>query len=128
MGKTSRRQRQEKDGVELGLVKRTVRDRESVGSNPITPTNLRRINIAGKQKKLQLSVRISEHDYGYRVKQAQKWLAQKDTVLAVVQFKGREISHKELGEKLLEKLMTDLGKKGKPVLKNGRDLQVLITN
>jgi translation initiation factor IF-3 len=83
--------------------------------------------IGGKQKRLQLSVRISDHDYGYRMEQAKKWLAQRNTVLAMVQFKGREVTHQELGEQLLERLLTDLGKKGKPVLKNGRDLTVLIT-
>jgi len=61
------------------------------------------------------------------MEQAKKWLAQRNTVLAMVQFKGREVTHPELGEQLLQRLLTDLGKSGKPVLKNGRDLQVLIT-
>lgn len=61
------------------------------------------------------------------MEQAKKWLAQRNTVLAMVQFKGREVTHQELGEQLLQRLLTDLGKKGKSVLKNGRDLTVLIT-
>jgi translation initiation factor IF-3 len=83
--------------------------------------------IGGKQKRVQFSVRISDHDYSYRMEQAKKWLAQRNTVLAMVQFKGREVTHPELGEQLLQRLLTDLGKQAKPVLKNGRDLTVLIT-
>jgi translation initiation factor IF-3 len=58
--------------------------------------------------------------------QAKRFLAQRNTVLAVVQFRGREITHPALGEEILNRLLTDLGKKGKPILK-GRSLQVLIT-
>jgi translation initiation factor IF-3 len=89
----------------------------------------RRTTIAGKQKEMKFSVRISDHDYGYRLKQIEKFLKDKDTVLATVQFKGREITHFDLGEQVLNRLITDLGGKartaGKPALK-GKSLQVLI--
>jgi translation initiation factor IF-3 len=75
---------------------------------------------------VKFSVRVSDHDYGYRVEQVKRFLAKKHSVLAVVQFKGREITHPELGQELLARLLTDLGRNGTPVLK-GRSLQVLIT-
>ena len=74
---------------------------------------------------MKFSVRISDHDYGYRMEQAKKFLADHNTVLATVQFRGREQSHPELGEEILNRLLTDLGKKGTPILR-GRTLQVLI--
>lgn len=77
---------------------------------------------------MKFGVRISDHDYGYRLKQIEKFLAQRDTVLVTVQFKGREITHFDLGEQLLNRLLADLGDKarpGKPALK-GKWLQVLL--
>jgi translation initiation factor IF-3 len=89
----------------------------------------RRHHIAGKQKEVKFSVRIGDHDYGYRVEQIKKFLTSRNTVLAVVQFKGREITHFDLGEDLMNRLLTDVGKEGrpagKPVLK-GKTLSVLI--
>lgn len=75
---------------------------------------------------MKFSVRISDHDYGYRLKQIEKFLKDKDTVLVTVQFKGREITHFDLGEQLLNRIIADLGTKaraGKPNLK-GKWLQV----
>ena len=78
---------------------------------------------------MKFSVRIGDHDYGYRVEQIKKFLTSRNTVLAVVQFKGREITHFDLGEDLMNRLLTDVGKEGrpagKPVLK-GKTLSVLI--
>jgi translation initiation factor IF-3 len=78
---------------------------------------------------MKFSVRIGDHDYGYRLKQIEKFLKDRDTVLITVQFKGREITHFDLGEQLINRLLTDLGGKikptSKPVLK-GKWLQVLL--
>jgi translation initiation factor IF-3 len=79
---------------------------------------------------MKFSVRISDHDYGYRLKQIEKFLKDRDTVLITVQFKGREITHFDLGEQLINRLLTDLGEQlikpaGKPALK-GKWLQVLL--
>lgn len=77
---------------------------------------------------MKFSVRISDHDYGYRLKRIVEYLADKDTVLVTVQFKGREITHFDLGEQLLNRLIADLDGKvrnGKPSLK-GKSLQVLL--
>ena len=78
---------------------------------------------------MKFSVRIGDHDYGYRVKQIQRFLKERNTVLAVVQFKGREITHYDLGEALMTRLLADVSAEGrttsKPVLK-GKFLSVLI--
>jgi translation initiation factor IF-3 len=75
---------------------------------------------------VQFSVRIGEHDYGYRLGAIKRFLAQRDTVLAVVKFRGREVTHPELGEALLGRLLADLGRKAvKPTL-IGKAMRVLI--
>jgi translation initiation factor IF-3 len=78
---------------------------------------------------VKFSVRIGEHDYGYRVKQIQRFLKERNTVLVTVQFKGREITHYDLGEALMTRLLNDVRNEGrttvKPVLK-GKSLQVLV--
>ena len=78
---------------------------------------------------MQFNVNISDHDYSYRVRQIERFLTQRNTVLAEVQFKGRQITHFELGEQIITRLLTDLAAVGRPAGKpnlKGRDLQVLI--
>jgi translation initiation factor IF-3 len=78
---------------------------------------------------VKFSVRIGDHDYGYRVKQIKNFLTKRDTVLVTVQFKGREITHYGLGEALMARLLDEVSAVGrttvKPVLK-GKSLQVLV--
>lgn len=70
-----------------------------------------------EQKKKQVTVQVKEikfrpgtddHDYNYRVKHAREFLADGDKVRASIQFRGREMSHRELGSRLLERMKNDL--------------------
>ncbi len=72
---------------------------------------------AHEQKKKQVTVTVKEikfrpatddHDYDYRKENARKWLADGDKVRATISFRGREMSHRELGSKILAKLRDDL--------------------
>ena len=56
-----------------------------------------------KVKEVQLSCRIEKHDFDTRVNHAKKFLAEGNKVKAVVRFKGREMSHMELGREVIEK-------------------------
>ena len=42
-----------------------------------------------------------DHDYDYRMERAREWLADGDKVSAAIAFRGREMSHRELGAKIL---------------------------
>ncbi|MBC7798303.1 MAG: translation initiation factor IF-3, partial [Pyrinomonadaceae bacterium] len=73
---------------------------------------------ANEQKKKQVIVTVKElkfrpatddHDYDYRLKHAREWIAEGDKVRAAIAFRGREMAHRELGAKILERLMKDLG-------------------
>lgn len=72
---------------------------------------------AHEAKKKQVTVQVKEikfrpgtddHDYGYRMKHAREWLEDGDKVRAAIAFRGREMSHRELGAKILAKLTEDL--------------------
>lgn len=70
-----------------------------------------------EQKKKQVTVTVKEikfrpgtddHDYQYRVKRAMEWIGDGDKVRAAIAFRGREMSHRELGSKILARLRDDL--------------------
>jgi translation initiation factor IF-3 len=70
-----------------------------------------------EQKKKQTTVTVKEikfrpgtddHDYQYRVKRAMEWIEDGDKVRAAIAFRGREMSHRELGSKILARLRDDL--------------------
>jgi len=68
-------------------------------------------------KKKQVNVQVKEikfrpatddHDYHYRMEHAREWLGDGDKVRAAIAFRGREMTHRELGAKILKKLTEDL--------------------
>lgn len=72
---------------------------------------------AHEAKKKQVTVQVKEikfrpatddHDYGYRMERARGWIGEGDKVRATIAFRGREMSHRELGAKILAKLRDDL--------------------
>ena len=63
-------------------------------------------------KEVKVRPKIEEHDFQVKLKNARRILAARDKVKATVMFRGREISHPELGQKLLERMaeeVADLG-------------------
>lgn len=72
---------------------------------------------AHEAKKKQVTVQVKEikfrpgtddHDYDYRMKHAREWLEDGDKVRAAIAFRGREMTHRELGAKILKRLTEDL--------------------
>ena len=72
---------------------------------------------ANEAKKKQVTISVKEvkfrpgtddHDYDYRMKHAREWLEGGDKVKATIWFRGREMTHRELGARILEKLEKDL--------------------
>jgi translation initiation factor IF-3 len=72
---------------------------------------------ANEAKKKQVTITVKEvkfrpgtddHDYDYRMKHAREWLEDGDKVKATIWFRGREMTHRELGARILEKLEKDL--------------------
>jgi len=59
-------------------------------------------------KEIKFRPGTDEHDYSYRMKHAREWLQEGDKVKATIWFRGREMTHRELGARILEKLAHDL--------------------
>ena len=59
-------------------------------------------------KEVKFRPGTDEHDYSYRMKRAREWLQIGDKVKATIWFRGREMTHRELGARILAKLEHDL--------------------
>jgi len=59
-------------------------------------------------KEIKFRPATDDHDYGYRAKRAHEWLEEGDKVRATIAFRGREMSHRELGRAILERLAEEL--------------------
>ncbi|MEN8155318.1 MAG: translation initiation factor IF-3 [Bacteroidota bacterium] len=64
-------------------------------------------------KEIRFGPNTDEHDYGFKLKHAQKFLEDGAKLKAFVFFKGRSILYKEKGEILLLRLAQDLEEVGK---------------
>ncbi len=83
-----------------------------------------------KVKEIQLSCRIEQHDFDTRVNQAKKFLLGGDKVKAVVRFKGREMSHMDLGRQVIEKFRdacSGAGVAEKAPILEGRFMSILLS-
>ena len=70
---------------------------------------------AAKQKQKQVQVKeiklrpvTDDHDYQIKMKNAKRFLEDDDKVKFIVQFRGREMAHQELGLRYLERAEKDL--------------------
>jgi translation initiation factor IF-3 len=63
-------------------------------------------------KEIKFRPGTDEHDYTFKKNNAVRILQEGDKVKATVHFRGREITHKELGISLLQRLETDLADAG----------------
>jgi len=99
-----------------------------ISDGPLVVKQIKKENSIGKQKQkeVKLSVDIGENDYIIKRKQTQKFLEKGINVRISIQYKGREILHKNLGIELLDRFLKDLGRIGVPILK-GRTLAILLT-
>ncbi len=82
-----------------------------------------------KVKEVQLSCRIDTHDFETRVNHAKKFLMGGDKVKAVIRFKGREMSHTEIGLEVINRFIAacaEVGTSEKGAVTEGRFMSVLL--
>src|SRR6201993_2634376 len=81
-------------------------------------------------KELKFRPNTDDHDYEFKKNHAIRFLKEGNRVKAVVQFRGREIAHVDLGKKLLLRFAEDLAQhgtiEGQPRLE-GRNAHVLLS-
>lgn len=58
-------------------------------------------------KEVRLSPSIEDHDYQTKLRQAIRFLEKGDKVKATIRFRGRAITHKDLGRDVLEDFIED---------------------
>ncbi len=81
-------------------------------------------------KEIKVRPKIEEHDYQVKKRHAEEFLSEGDKVKITVRFRGREIVHPEMAQKLLSRLATDvvaLGKIERAPAMDGRQMVMLIT-
>lgn len=61
-----------------------------------------------REKEVKFRVNIGEHDYNIKLMHAEDFLAHGFKVRIQLQFRGRQMAHKELGFELMEKVKEDL--------------------
>lgn len=66
----------------------------------------------GKLKEIRLHPNIDEHDYQVKLKQTITFLKKKDRVKIDLFFKGRQMEHKDLGRKVLDRMVIDTQHEG----------------
>ncbi|MBI4886335.1 MAG: translation initiation factor IF-3 [Acidobacteria bacterium] len=59
-------------------------------------------------KEIKFRPKVDEHDYQFKKKHIERFLADGDKVKATIFFRGREMAHPEIGHRILERLMNDL--------------------
>jgi len=93
---------------------------------------------ANKAKKKQKKIELKEiklrpvteiHDYSFKIKNAQKFLAKGDKVKFTIRFRGRELQHSSLGSDLMKKIKQDIQSIGKVELQpkfDGKQMIMII--
>jgi len=64
-------------------------------------------------KEIKLRPKIEEHDYQVKKRQIEAFLEDGDKVKVTVRFRGREIVHPEMAQKLLSRIATEVVQRGK---------------
>jgi translation initiation factor IF-3 len=60
-------------------------------------------------KEVKFSVTVDEHDYQTKKKKALSFLAGGDKVKGSLRFRGRQMAHRDLGYKIINRLIQDIG-------------------
>jgi translation initiation factor IF-3 len=65
-------------------------------------------------KEVQFRPRIDEHDFDFKKNNIIRFLDHGDKVKASIRFRGREMTHMELGRAVLDRLLADIKEHGAP--------------
>jgi translation initiation factor IF-3 len=60
-------------------------------------------------KEIKFRPKVDEHDYNFKKKHIERFLNEGDKVKATIFFRGRENAHPEIGFRILERLVDELG-------------------
>ncbi|MCH2205122.1 MAG: translation initiation factor IF-3 [Lentisphaerales bacterium] len=63
---------------------------------------------SNKAKEIKFHVNVEKHDYDYKCNHAKEFLEKGYKVKLTIQYRGREMAHKELGFDLMNKIKAEL--------------------
>ena len=63
-------------------------------------------------KEVQFRPRIDEHDFDFKKNNIVRFLQHGDKVKAIIRFRGREMTHMELGKAVLDRLLVEVKEHG----------------
>lgn len=81
-------------------------------------------------KELKLSPRTADHDLQVRVRRAIEFLEHGDRVKVTMFFKAREVTHPEIGKRLMDKMVEELAEHAtvvKPVSLEGKLMTLILS-
>jgi len=80
-------------------------------------------------KEIKLRPNIDKHDFDVKAKRGQKFLQKGDKIKVTVMFRGREITHPEIAQRLCKDLadqLADYGVVEKPAKQEGRNMIMIL--
>ncbi len=78
-------------------------------------------------KEIKIKPHIEEHDYQVKLQHLKRFLSRGDKAKITMVFRGREMSHQEIGRKILDRVVSDLvdvAEVEKGPTREGRSIQV----
>ena len=67
---------------------------------------------SARLKEIRVKPHIEEHDYQVKLRHLKEFLGRKDKVKITLRFRGREMSHQEIGRRVLDRFIADTAKEG----------------
>ncbi|HZQ37160.1 MAG TPA: translation initiation factor IF-3 [Dehalococcoidia bacterium] len=80
-------------------------------------------------REIRMEPKIAEHDVDFKLRTAEKLLKEGDKVKVSVRFRGREITHPQIGRELLEQVygrLKNIANIEKPVGMEGRQMTMIL--
>ncbi len=90
----------------------------------------RKAQRGGTLKEVKISPKIAQHDFEVRVAKAKECLEKRHKVKVSMFFRGRENAHRELGRRVMDRLVeavADFGKAEAPPKRIGKNLFIVLS-
>ncbi len=84
---------------------------------------------AQQMKEIRFKWRTDTHDFNFKTRHARKFIEEGNKVKASIMFRGREITHKDIGQELLERFieeLSDVAKVDQPLRSEGKVMHVVM--
>ena len=81
-------------------------------------------------KEIRITPNIEEHDFGFKAKNARKFIEDGNKVKITVRFKGREVNNSKLGEDVLDRFienLSDIANVDKKPKLEGRNMFIMLS-